>query len=118
MRFTLLFGEWELGSVHEDDADFPTFFGNYELSPELANVPQLRHLLDYVAFSIKRWPLIEADRLDEAIGREEEQFIDLVESEAWALRDEAGALTPILIPNFGTAGQICWRLNPTIDTKA
>lgn len=63
--YTLLFDGHELGTVAEDDFEFPTFFGRFELATDSNGESELGHVLEYVEYSIKTWPLIMEDRLHE-----------------------------------------------------
>ena len=64
MNYKLLYGDHIIGDVKEDDSDFPTFFGKYKLISGLQKKPALAHIVSYVDYSIRVWPLIEADRMD------------------------------------------------------
>lgn len=106
--YTLLYAGEPLGTIVEDDADFPTLFGTYELDPIARERAGLAHVLEYIDWSVRTWPLVEQDRVDE-LAAEEEQFAALIESEQWALRAADGRELPILIPAFCTEGRVNWR---------
>ena len=112
MNYKLLYGDHIIGDVKEDDSDFPTFFGKYKLISGLQKKPALAHIVSYVDYSIRVWPLIEADRMDAIDYEEEAQFMDLIESGNWWLVDQNGKRIAILIPVFGTDNYINWRLDP------
>lgn len=110
-EYTLVFDGHDLGRVLEEDADFPNMSGTVEFFPAVGTVRALEHVMDYVAFSIRVQPLYEADRADEVSSEEEMAFVDLIETEAWVLRDESGDEHGILVPLFGPGGEIIWRWN-------
>ena len=68
-----------IATVHEEDADFPTFFGRYTLQPVI-DAPELAHVRAYVDYSVRVWPLIEQDRFNDPAMSEEEEYIDLIDS--------------------------------------
>ena len=111
LQYTLLFGRRVIATVEERDADFPAIWGSFELDPGLRDDPSLRRVVDYIEFSIRTWPLIDAGRTEETY-EEESQFQDLIDSSDWWLADQDGQLLPILIPVFETNGRINWRLDP------
>ena len=114
MKYHLYHKENMIAVVEEDDADFPTFFGRYALSPSI-DTPALSHIRFYVNYSVRVWPLIEQDRCDEIDVSEEQAFADLIESPDWNLVEaETGRRSPILIPIFCTDNRINWRLNPDV----
>ncbi|MBW1863885.1 MAG: hypothetical protein JRJ02_16215, partial [Deltaproteobacteria bacterium] len=76
--------------------------------------PQLSHLLSYIDYSIRMWPLIEADRTDEIDYKEEAQFTYLIESGKWWLVDQNEEKIGILIPVFCTENGVNWRLDPDV----
>lgn len=110
-EYTLVFDGHDLGRVRQEDADFPNLWGRIELLPTVSTVPELQHVMDYVAFSVRVQPVHEQDRADEVSSEEEMTFADLIETEAWALRDESGEVHGILIPLFCPDGEIIWRWN-------
>ena len=109
---TLVFGDVPIARIKRDNADFPAFFGSYDLIERSDADATQRHIEEYIAMSVRVWPLIEADKYDAEAQEEEELFLDLIESDKWALVDDQGRRTPILIPVFETNGRINWRLNP------
>lgn len=113
MNYKLLYGTAELGHVREDSADFPSFFGTFELSPAARADERLQKVMAYYDYSKRVWPLIEDDRMDEIAVEEETVHAAVIESDDWSLEDERGERTPILVPVFCTDGGINWRLNST-----
>ena len=112
MKYQLLYGDHVIAEVIVEDSDFPTFFGKYTLTEGLDQLSDLTHLLSYIEYSVRVWPLYEEDRTDEIDYKEEEQFTDLIESGDWWLLDQNGHKTGILIPVFCTNSAINWRLDP------
>ena len=113
-RYVLLYGEVELGEVIQLDADFPNCFGTWTPSPNSDN-PEIRsRIRAYVEFSEHADSLMTPDfHLTPAweaytLAREPE-FLDLIESASWALRDENGVRHPLLVPNFCVGDKIVWR---------
>lgn len=114
MKYQLFYREHRLGSIEQSDADFPTFFGSYEIDPAALDLPELAHVRDYIEFSVRTWPAFESGDCDERGQEDEERFMDLIEENSWFLVDEEdGHRTAILIPVFQTDQQVNWRLNPS-----
>jgi hypothetical protein len=113
MNYQLLYKDHVIADVTAEDSDFPSFFGKYTLSPELDHIGAMTHVLSYIDYSVRVWPLIEEDRTDEIDYEVENKFIDLIDSEDWWLLDENGEKTGILIPVFCTDNGINWRLDPS-----
>jgi hypothetical protein len=84
--YTLALEGRDICTVVEEDGNFPKMFGRYEVLAAVANVPELRHVMDYVAFSVRVEPLYQDDRVDEVSSEEEGQFADLIEADGWMLR--------------------------------
>ncbi|MEM7604666.1 MAG: hypothetical protein AAF411_04855 [Myxococcota bacterium] len=113
--WSLVFGDMPIATIVQDDADFPTLFGTYTLtegaerSAEGAErTAEGERIHAYIAMSIRVFPLYEEGRDDEAAD-EEEAFMDLIESEQWALIDAEGQRRSILIPVFSPGGRVNWR---------
>lgn len=109
MQLRLCFGEVEIGTVAQSGADFPNISGRFELASEIAHQPELQHLVDYICYSCRVNPCINADSLAEIDQTEEDQFIDLIESDRWFLVDDTGTRMQILIPIFHADSTIVWR---------
>jgi len=71
MNFQLLYDDQIIADVAMEGLDFPTFFGRYTLIKGLDQKPELSHLLSYIDYSVRVWPLIEADEI-EKINYDEE----------------------------------------------
>lgn len=106
--YQLLYDGNLLGTITEEDSDFPTVFGSYALDAEAGTRPGLERAVEYVEWCVRTWPLIEQNRYDE-VAAEEDQFMDLIESDGWVLRADDGREVPILIPVFCTDNKLNWR---------
>ena len=114
-RYVLLYGEVELGEVVQQDSDFPSCFGTWSPSTKTDHPEVRRRISAYVEYSEHADSLMAPDITPawEAYTREREpEFLDLVESAEWALRDMDGARHPLLVPNFCARRQLVWRYNP------
>jgi hypothetical protein len=112
LRYQLYFGSHAIAVVKEKDADFPTYFGEYRLLNEIGS-PELGRVRDYIDYSVRVWPQVEQDRMEESSLAEEETFMALIESEDWFLVEaDSGRRIRILIPLFCTGNRMNWRLNP------
>jgi hypothetical protein len=79
VKYQLFYQQHLIATVEEDDADFPSFFGRYQLEPS-ADAPELAHVRAYLDYSVRVWPLIEQDRFDDPAMSEEEAYTDLIDS--------------------------------------
>ena len=109
MHYQLFFGDKELGSIQLIDQDFPNLFGHYQLVSTIKEDTGI--ITQYINHSIKASILMESD--EEAwlalIAKEEDQFLELIESDAWKLIDSKGEEHNILIPNFCNKNEVIWR---------
>ena len=105
-RYDLWFGEWQLASVTRTGGDFPNLWGEFQLKEGIREDDRIRHVVDYIDFSIRTAPLVHADQQDDAWYAEEDDFSDLIESNQWFLVDEKGQREPILIPIFIPNGKL------------
>ena len=114
VKYQLHYRNHVIATIEENDADFPTFFGSYTLAADI-EAPELADVRDYIEYSIRIWPLIEQDRLEESPLDEDQRFIDLIETDEWSLTEvESQKRISILIPIFCTNNGINWRLNPDL----
>jgi hypothetical protein len=115
-HYALLYGEVELGEIVQRDADFPNCSGTWTLSLDSGH-PEIRsRVRAYIKYSERAESLMTPDGrstpASDAYMREREpEFLDLIESTAWALRDESGVRHPLLVPVFFGGDQIGWRWN-------
>ncbi len=105
----LVYGERPIATITHESSDFPTLFGTYVPIEDESADELSAHLRAYIVMSVEVWPAIEAGEYDEDAMAAEEPFLDLIESEQWALIDPDGSRRPIQIPVFETGGRINWR---------
>ncbi len=117
VRYQLLFGEEILGEVLELERDFPSFHGSFDESAALSSKQSLSLVSDYIDYSRRVWPLVEADQMDDPAFEDEHRFTELIESAKWALLDADGERIPILIPIFTSDQQLIWRLDSRSATR-
>lgn len=114
-EFTLYFGDIRVGTIVQTDSDFPSIFGSYRIElPEDENAVH-RHIHNYIKYSIEAWRLMmiddsEGGDWDHYQSEHEMKYIDLIESNDWRLVSGTRTIR-ILIPIFGTDGEVNWRLN-------
>lgn len=112
MKYQVYFQHYLIASVEQDDSDFPTYFGRYQLAPAVDG-PELAHVRDYIDYSVSVWPLIDQNRYDHAAMAGEEPYMDLIESNDWSLvESETHRRTLIMIPVFCSNYELNWRANP------
>ncbi|MFK7904195.1 MAG: hypothetical protein AB8B69_03675 [Chitinophagales bacterium] len=113
MKYTLYYKNIGMGTVVEDDFDFPNLFGFYELSRTFQSIETNDFLINYINYSIAADKLMyeNEDEWLKFIEQEEKSFNDLIESEDWKLAHEEGEIHKILIPNFCDKNKIVWRWN-------
>ena len=115
-RYVLLYGQVELGEIIQRDADFPNCSGIWTSSPNSDN-PEIRSRVQaYIEFSEHADSLLTPDFHDTPASEaytlaREPEFLDLIESHNWALRDANGVRHPLLIPIFYANHEIGWRWN-------
>ena len=115
MNQTLLYGEYIIATLNESHADFPSYWGNIDLSPMDPETPAI--IREYIAWSIAIWPKIESDTYtadDAAI--EEQKFGNLIQSSDWWLACAEKIRIPILTPCFQSKNEATWRLDPSRST--
>lgn len=105
----LVYGERRIATVVHESSDFPTLYGTYVLIEDQSADQLLAHVRDYVAMSVESWPLVEAGEYDEDAMAAEDPFMDLINSDRWALVDTDGRRRSIQAPVFETGGRINWR---------
>ena len=111
--YRLFFRHIELGTVVEENGEFPSLFGTFIPADHHAQESLWRHLQEYVAHSIAGDILMEQDRAEEfeaLEGQSGDRFLDLIEADDWYLL-ENGMNEPILIPIFCRDNGIVWRWN-------
>lgn len=113
MKYRLIFGAVALAEIEEDGSDFPTFFGKVVYLPRESDDKALDRVYRFIDYSIRVWPLMEADQFDDPAFKEEANHAGVINSDDWWLEDDNGVRTPILAPMFCTDGRINWRPDPT-----
>lgn len=111
MEYGLYYQHHKIATIVQDSGDFLTCFGSYRLE-SLPNDDRLTHVRNYIEYSVRVWPLIEADEFDdnEEAMAQEEAFIDLIEGGDWLLvNSQTQESSPILIPVFCPNNEINWR---------
>lgn len=113
-RYVLLHADAELGAVTQQDSDFPHCSGTWSPYSHTDNHEIRSFIRAYVEYSEHADSLMTPDVTPASetymLAREPE-FLDLIDSTDWALRDEDGVRHGILIPIFGVGGTIGWRWN-------
>src|SRR5262245_9124716 len=116
-RYVLLYGDVEIGEVVEQDSDFPNCFGKWSPSTK-ADQSELRsHIQAYFEYSEHADSLMTPDVTPawEAYTEEREhEFLDLIESSQWSLRDDSGTKHPLLVPRFCVGRALVWRYDPRL----
>jgi hypothetical protein len=111
--YLLLYGDVEIGAVVERNFDFPNCSGTW-VPVTKADHPELRSRVQaYVEYSEHADSLMDPDvtpAWEAYVQEREPEFLDLIESSEWALRDDAGTTHPILVPNFCRGRELVWSL--------
>jgi len=111
--YRLFFRDLDLGTIVQEDSDFPNLFGTFTPSDHSGEGSLWQHLQDYMAHSIAGDILMEQDKVDEFDAFEKQagdRFDDLIETDDWYIL-ENGKREPILIPIFCRDNAIVWRWN-------
>lgn len=107
-RYTLRFGDVVIAEVVGTTYEFPGAAGTYTLVP---SVPA--RVLEYHAYSLAEDAIgVEddyRDRWQSFIDEHESAFLDLIDSDAWALVAADGSRLSITVPLFHADGVITWR---------
>ena len=108
-RYRLRFGSEDLGEITEENFDFPSMYGRWS-GPEILHN---EHLAAYIAYSREKDRIAVASdsgaEWERFVEENENDFLDLIESDEWTLEDESGRRKRILIPNFTADGGVIWR---------
>ncbi|MFD2567331.1 hypothetical protein [Pseudotenacibaculum haliotis] len=109
MNYKLYYKDLEIGTIVQEDQDFPNLFGTYKLSDKLKSGHNF--INEYIKYSVEAYALMNKDEQKwlKLVQSEEEKFGELIESEDWKLIDQKGEVHKILIPNFGNHNEIVWR---------
>jgi len=111
--YRLFFREIELGTIIEDDSDFPNLFGAFKPADKVGRGELWRYLQEYIEQSIIGNGLMEDNKIEEwecFIYKLSEKFPDLIETDDWYLLSD-DKREPITVPIFGRDNSINWRWN-------
>jgi hypothetical protein len=112
MKFRLFYKDIEIAILKLLDSDFPNLYGHYEMSRDFdCTSPKHKLLNDYIDFSIRSNELLDEDeaQYEAYLKKNENQFMDLIESEEWYLINEDKERRSILAANFLNDEHIIWR---------
>jgi hypothetical protein len=115
-NYRLFFGDLEIATVAEEDADFPNVWGTYSLTLGDRSTPEIQKIVKYIEYSIASSRIgEESDYGQESIDfetQDEDQFLDLIDSDDWYFtEDGTGKRYYLLIPIFHSDRDIGWRWN-------
>ncbi len=115
----LYFDNLFIGEIEFKDGDFPWLSGSFKLTLEPTDKLS-EHILNYIDYSklrSRKFELSELDpnnnsyEFDDKLAKEEEKYIDLIETDKWKIVSQNGTIEYILIPIFHCDEKIDWRLN-------
>lgn len=116
-QYRLFYRDVEIGSVIQEDENFPNLFGTFHPIAEIEQGHTQNEMFDrierYIAYSVAADQLMQEgkeDEWDRFVAENESQFLDLIETDDWHLQGE-GSLELILVPNFCQDNGIVWRWN-------
>ena len=109
MKYKLYHNQQHIGWIEQKDEDFPNLFGKYLLLPSILEKHDL--LSRYIEYSIEANILLEEDELkwEMFAEKEEEKYVELIESEQWEMEDENHLIHKILVPQFLDNNEVIWR---------
>ena len=112
----LYFDNIFIGEIENYSRNFPSFNGDFKLSLDSKDKIAL-HILNYIDFSKRQSEFyenpIETDKyeaVEDELVKEEETYIDLINSNSWKIRQDNGEIKKILVPVFDDQ-EIIWRLS-------
>ena len=112
-QYRLFYKEVNLGEFISGDSDFPNMSGKFHSRAEADHETTRRHVHHYIEYCIAADKLMHSGddaAWEEFIEKNEAQFLDLIETDDWTLRDE-NEVIPILVPVFYQNNEVVWRLN-------
>ena len=120
-QYRLFYRDIELGEVVEEDADFPNVFGIFRPTANDDQKAIRDYLQKYITYSVAADQLMQEgkeEEWDRFAAENEPQFLDLIVTDDWQLRNEEG-IEPILIPLFRQNNAVVWRwnLDPSKEEK-
>jgi hypothetical protein len=120
MRYNLYLGALKVGSVTEEDKDFPNLWGRiiYDESLLRSNTASAVRLAKFIELSCESIRLVDIELEQDAtkeldiLNRQLEEYQDYIDTDDWVLVDENGTKHLILCPILRHGGEIVWRWNP------
>ena len=116
MADKLYFDNIFIGEIENNSSDFPSFNGDFKLLLDSKDKTAL-HISNYIDFSARQSEFYENqididnyEAVEDELVKEEETYIDLINSSAWTIHENNGEVTKILVPVFGN-DEISWRLS-------
>jgi hypothetical protein len=116
MAEKLYFDNIFIGEIEYNSSDFPSFSGDFKLFLDSKDKISL-HILNYIDFSARQSEFYENqidiknyETVEDELVKEEEKYIDLINSNGWTIQENNGEITKILVPVFGE-DEISWRLS-------
>lgn len=111
-QYILIYKNYELGTVAELSSEWPRPSGTVELNYGLKDLNgELSTIFDYFIFSIKSCDLLENNPYEEYVqfvDENESEFLDIINSKEWYLRDTFGKEHRIVIPIVAENNEIVW----------
>jgi hypothetical protein len=111
--YQLFYGDVKIGEIVDVRDEFPTAHGSFKPSAISAAEPLRSHIQNYINFSIQAAAIGEEDdygqRWEDFQFTGEQDYLDLIDSEAWYLLDASGTKTVITVPVFHGDREISWR---------
>lgn len=120
MADKLYFDNILVGDIKYNNGDFPSFNGDFKLLLTPADNLS-KHILNYIDYSSRHdryyasmEGAVEYEPTEnelENLEVEENEYVDLIETDNWKIIESNGTITKILIPLFSFDNTIVWRLN-------
>jgi hypothetical protein len=111
--YQLFYGDVKIGEIVDVRNEFPTTHGAFKPSAISAAEPLRSHIRNYINFSIQASTIGEEDdygqRWEDFQLTGEQDYLDLINSEAWYLLDAGATKTVITVPVFHPNHEISWR---------
>ena len=116
-QYRLFYRDIQIGSVTQEDEDFPNLFGTFRPIAGNEQNPVYDQIQRYIAYSVAADQLMQEGREEEwdrFAAEKEPQFLDLIETDDWCLKDDEDVM-PILVPRFCQDDGIVWRWNVSLS---
>ena len=123
-KYHLYFGDLKVGMVVKKASDFPNLWGAITYSEWLSDpqTPEEIRVAEFLELNRKSIYLIDVEQerdvsVDIAkINQQLNDYLDLVETDAWYLLDESSHKHLILCPIFRHGNEVVWRWNLKRDS--